>query len=168
MIMYSNENNIIFVAYNRVSPSHGQDIVISHEEKEAQLEKKDSRESNSTVTNENLMHRSSSYNQADQIAASNVNSVIEVDPDRSQIFIENALQNINITTDSVNTDTLQSELREDDIHLASFLIQRACKNSALANYFYWYLLIECEDQEPTIKQDVRFFIIFNLLITYLF
>lgn len=127
----------------------------THEEKEAQLEKKDSRESNSTITNEVVMNRSSSYNQADQLAASNVNSVIEIDSENRCVLTENFLQNLNITTDSANTDTLQSELKEEeDIHLASFLIQRACKNSALANYFYWYLLIECEDQEPTIKQDV--------------
>lgn len=125
---------------------------MSHED--AQLEKKDSKESNSTVTSESAMHRSGSYNQADQIAASNVNSVIEVDPERGGATTESMMQNLNITADSVNTDTLQSELREEDIHLASFLIQRACNNSALANYFYWYLLIECEDQEPTIKQDV--------------
>ncbi|XP_045501479.1 phosphatidylinositol 3-kinase catalytic subunit type 3 [Colias croceus] len=31
--------------------------------------------------------------------------------------------------------------------LASFLISRACHNSALANYLYWYLLVECEDGE---------------------
>lgn len=144
---------MFFVAYNKVAPGH--EVVIAHDEKEAQLEKKDSKESNSTVTSDSVMHRSASYNQADQIAASNVNSVIEVDPERRQVFTENVLQNLNIATDSVNTDTLQSELREEDTHLASFLIQRACKNSALANYFYWYLLIECEDQEPTIKQDVN-------------
>jgi len=42
--------------------------------------------------------------------------------------------------------------------LASFLITRACQNSMLANYFYWYLSIECEDQtDPAIsaKQDTR-------------
>lgn len=142
--------NFDFAAYNRVSPSQGQDVIFSDDDKEMVDAGKDEIESNS----ESILHRSSSYNQADQIAASNVNSVIEVDPERSQIFVENQLQNLNIVTDSVNTDTLQSELREEDIHLASFLIQRACKNSALANYFYWYLLIECEDQEPTIKQDV--------------
>lgn len=31
--------------------------------------------------------------------------------------------------------------------LASFLISRACNNSVVANYLYWYLLIECEDQD---------------------
>ncbi|KAG8225411.1 hypothetical protein J437_LFUL004611 [Ladona fulva] len=39
--------------------------------------------------------------------------------------------------------------------LATFLIHRACQNSTLANYFYWYLLIECEDQDPAVKQDSR-------------
>lgn len=44
------------------------------------------------------------------------------------------------------------------IDLASFLITRACQNTTLANYFYWYLSIECEDQtDPSIsaKQDTR-------------
>lgn len=48
--------------------------------------------------------------------------------------------------------------QEPPMDLASFLINRACQNSTLANYFYWYLLIECEDQiEPAIaaKQDTR-------------
>lgn len=39
--------------------------------------------------------------------------------------------------------------------LTTFLIQRACKNSTLANYFYWYLSIECEDHETIRKQDER-------------
>lgn len=39
--------------------------------------------------------------------------------------------------------------------LATFLIQRACKNSTLANYFYWYLYIECENSESVRKQDER-------------
>lgn len=39
--------------------------------------------------------------------------------------------------------------------LATFLIHRACQNSTLANYFYWYLLIECEDQDPAVKQDTK-------------
>jgi len=37
--------------------------------------------------------------------------------------------------------------------LATFLIQRACENTTLANYFYWYLLIEVEDHEVGVKQD---------------
>lgn len=126
-------------------------------EKEALLEKKDSKESNSTITNESIMHRSSSYNQADQIASSNVNSIIEADPDhRASSLPENVMQNVNVCTDSGNTDTLQSHMNdEEEIQdLASFLIHRSCKNLTLANYFYWYLLLECEDQEPNMKQDV--------------
>jgi len=35
-----------------------------------------------------------------------------------------------------------------DSGLAQFLIERASRNSVIANYFYWYLVIECEtDQE---------------------
>lgn len=43
----------------------------------------------------------------------------------------------------------------EDMTLARFLIHRASKNFSLANYFYWYLMIECEDQDSTIKQDIR-------------
>ncbi|XP_058833251.1 phosphatidylinositol 3-kinase catalytic subunit type 3 [Topomyia yanbarensis] len=39
-------------------------------------------------------------------------------------------------------------------NLATFLIQRACKNSTLANYLYWYLSIEC-GEESARKQDQR-------------
>lgn len=35
----------------------------------------------------------------------------------------------------------------DDGGLAGFLIDRACNNSAIANYFYWYLTIETEEQQ---------------------
>ncbi|XP_018579245.1 phosphatidylinositol 3-kinase catalytic subunit type 3 isoform X2 [Anoplophora glabripennis] len=140
--------------YARISP--GREVLIG--EVEAQLEKKDSKESNSTITNESVMHRSGSYNQADQVAASNVNSVIEVDPEQKPTGLpENVVQNLNPWTDSGNTDTLQSHMNEEEEieDLASFLIHRACKNFTLANYLYWYLLLECEDQEPNLKQDLE-------------
>ncbi|XP_054714105.1 phosphatidylinositol 3-kinase catalytic subunit type 3-like [Uloborus diversus] len=38
--------------------------------------------------------------------------------------------------------------------LATFLINRACANETLANYFYWYLLIEVEEPENAAK-DAR-------------
>jgi len=56
--------------------------------------------------------------------------------------------NISNTLMSDNSSTAPS-------NLAGFLIQRACKNPTLANYFYWYLSIECEDQETIRKQDER-------------
>lgn len=150
--------NFSRIGFRRISPST--EAAISHDDKEAVLEKKDSKESNSTITNEPTINRSVSYNQADHIAASNVNSVIEFDSLQRAITVpENLLHNLNINTDSGNTDTLQSELKEEAQDLAAFLIMRACRNSSLTNYFYWYLLIECEDQEHGVKQDVNNFLI---------
>lgn len=41
-----------------------------------------------------------------------------------------------------------------DMDLATFLIYRACRNFNLANYLYWYLMVECEDYElSSVKQD---------------
>ena len=35
--------------------------------------------------------------------------------------------------------------REEGSDLASFLVSRACTNDKIANFFYWYLLVECKD-----------------------
>lgn len=59
---------------------------------------------------------------------------------------------------SSESESQLSTSQEPLMDLASFLITRACQNSMLANYFYWYLSIECEDQiDPAIsvKQDTR-------------
>lgn len=53
------------------------------------------------------------------------------------------------------SNTLMNSKTSYICDLATFLIQRACKNSTLANYFYWYLSIECEDHETVRKQDER-------------
>ncbi|XP_061769625.1 phosphatidylinositol 3-kinase catalytic subunit type 3 isoform X3 [Nerophis ophidion] len=45
-----------------------------------------------------------------------------------------------------------SENMEQD--LCTFLISRACKNSTLANYLYWYVIVECEDQD-TLQRDPK-------------
>lgn len=63
-----------------------------------------------------------------------------------------------ITTSSESDTGLSSSNRDIVMDLTSFLITRACQNSTLANYFYWYLSIECEDQSDpviTAKQDTR-------------
>ncbi|XP_043371391.1 phosphatidylinositol 3-kinase catalytic subunit type 3 isoform X6 [Dermochelys coriacea] len=46
---------------------------------------------------------------------------------------------------SKTKDSAESENLEQD--LCTFLISRACKNSTLANYLYWYVIVECEDQD---------------------
>lgn len=53
------------------------------------------------------------------------------------------------------SNTLMNSKTSYICDLATFLIQRACKNSTLASYFYWYLSIECEDHQTVRKQDER-------------
>ncbi|CAK9810048.1 Phosphatidylinositol 3-kinase catalytic subunit type 3 [Anthophora quadrimaculata] len=63
-----------------------------------------------------------------------------------------------VTTSSESESGHFSTSQDSLMDLASFLITRACQNTTLANYFYWYLSIECEDQsDPSIsaKQDTR-------------
>ncbi|KAF7997467.1 hypothetical protein HCN44_006038 [Aphidius gifuensis] len=58
----------------------------------------------------------------------------------------------------IQSTTTTTSQDKTPIDLSSFLITRASQNSTLANYFYWYLSIECEDQpDPSIaaKQDTR-------------
>ncbi|XP_040567670.1 phosphatidylinositol 3-kinase catalytic subunit type 3 [Lepeophtheirus salmonis] len=43
---------------------------------------------------------------------------------------------------------------DEDTHLASFLIERACKNRAIANYFYWYLIIEVENEKNNYQSQL--------------
>jgi phosphatidylinositol 3-kinase len=42
-----------------------------------------------------------------------------------------------------------------DSSLARFLIQRAAANFMLGNYFYWYLMVECDDHSPLQGDDNR-------------
>ncbi|XP_038646702.1 phosphatidylinositol 3-kinase catalytic subunit type 3 [Scyliorhinus canicula] len=42
-------------------------------------------------------------------------------------------------------EAMDGENLEQD--LCAFLISRACRNSTLANYLYWYVIVECEDQD---------------------
>jgi len=72
--------------------------------------------------------------------------------------------------DALNMDpTLQTQLddeetqKADEVDLATFLIRRACHNSKLANYFCWYLIVECDDQDSQTK-DAR---IINMYVTVL-
>ena len=55
------------------------------------------------------------------------------------------IQQINSPTRTV----VQNESFSGGVGLAQFLIDRACKNDAIANYFYWYLIVECEEMVRT-------------------
>lgn len=63
--------------------------------------------------------------------------------------------NNNSTADNNNAFSEQTDPTEERLSLASFLISRACNNSVVANYLYWYLLIECEDQDQARDQAAR-------------
>lgn len=81
----------------------------------------------------------------------------------SIISESNHNNNNNCDSDSVTSTTLQRSVSSaqqqiDNVRLSlsTFLVQRASSSLTLANYFYWYLYIECEMQEETTrKQDVR-------------
>ena len=48
------------------------------------------------------------------------------------------------------------DVKKDGISpLGKFLISRACNNSYFGNYFYWYLVVECEDVDPESSQLYR-------------
>lgn len=147
--------------FERLSPGRDLSVPLA-EEKEAQLEKKDSKESNSTITSESTLQRSiGSIQQNEEISEGNILSGTNDDEFeiKQSLISERRRHHLNppnLVTDSANTDTLQNQINEEEeiLDLASFLIQRTSRNLSLANYFYWYLLIECEDQEPTVKQNM--------------
>lgn len=68
---------------------------------------------------------------------------------------ENVTEAIDDDGVSEVSNTLMNSKTVYQCDLATFLIQRACKNPNLANYFYWYLSIECEDHETIRKIDER-------------
>ena len=64
-----------------------------------------------------------------------------------------SLPPVNMSVEEVSTSNNVLGNDDENISLSSFLIHRACCNSSLANYFYWYLLTECEEQEGGMKKD---------------
>lgn len=151
-LKYENFNDIK-EGYNQLFP--GRDTSVSSHE-DTQSERTAVRETKDTL--ETTMKKSLSLNPAEQSIGSD-----DVSPPvaRSNSLLDNLVQN------SLHTEQPDSKLdagqrgqwgpekEETSQDLATFLIQRACQNSTLANYFYWYLLIECEDQEPAVKQDSK-------------
>lgn len=62
----------------------------------------------------------------------------------SNVSVNNNNGNANLMD---NNNPFSEDPSEERLSLASFLISRACSNSVVANYLYWYLLIECEDSD---------------------
>ncbi|XP_066471116.1 phosphatidylinositol 3-kinase catalytic subunit type 3 isoform X1 [Tiliqua scincoides] len=74
------------------------------------------------------------------------------DFDSSQIITSPLPLVSSLPSASKAKESSDSENLEQD--LCTFLISRACKNSTLANYLYWYVIVECEDQD-TQQRDPR-------------
>lgn len=70
----------------------------------------------------------------------------------AQIAYEGDLNATMMSHESDLTNTIITE-SVPACNLASFLINRACRNPTLSNYLYWYLYIECESQDSIRKQD---------------
>lgn len=102
------------------------------------------------------------------LVASVTNSTQTLNQTHSTISLQASITSSNVGMDSGDlssdnnnsgseisdiSNTLMSEQSTPTCDLASFLIQRACRNPTLANYLYWYLCIECESQETVRKQD---------------
>ncbi|RUS87925.1 hypothetical protein EGW08_004341 [Elysia chlorotica] len=49
---------------------------------------------------------------------------------------------------------LGRSVMSESMDLATFLISRACKNPVVANYFFWYLVVECEDHSDVQKEEM--------------
>lgn len=47
------------------------------------------------------------------------------------------------TASTSNSTTSEQTIVNDDDDLAGFLINRACQDETFANYFFWYLMVEC-------------------------
>lgn len=67
---------------------------------------------------------------------------------------------LNATSSVVDQSNISQTLISDSTmptkcNLATFLIQRACRNPTLSNYLYWYLCIECESNESVRNQDEK-------------
>ena len=54
-----------------------------------------------------------------------------------------------LSRNSINVEDQEEEFED----LSSFLISRACNHEGLANYLYWYLKIETEEEDNVNNQD---------------
>ncbi|KAL4713776.1 hypothetical protein ACJJTC_012293 [Scirpophaga incertulas] len=48
-----------------------------------------------------------------------------------------------------------TERCDENMSLASFLIERACGNLVVCNYLYWYLVVECQPASPVFLRVMR-------------
>ncbi|XP_052794304.1 phosphatidylinositol 3-kinase catalytic subunit type 3-like isoform X2 [Mya arenaria] len=85
------------------------------------------------------------------------NSPQQADKDRYSAPVMTRTTSHDSLMDELGTSPKQEESTatrlENEMDLATFLISRASHNLSLANYFYWYLMVESEDHE--MEKDQR-------------
>ncbi|XP_037036692.1 phosphatidylinositol 3-kinase catalytic subunit type 3 isoform X2 [Bradysia coprophila] len=140
---YINENdNDIVATYKRLAPDEVIKSLDDNENTSTASESMGS-PSASALASAQLMNQSQTHSNISihpSIASSNMDST-------------DGANNNSASEISDISNTLMSDSSIPTCDLASFLIQRACRNPTLANYLYWYLCIECESQETVRKQD---------------
>lgn len=151
-LKYENFDNILD-AYNKIMPE--KEILKSFDDNGCD-QSSDSlgstpiSEISSTTTS---YHIGRSISSSGQTQLAPISVVIEhTQSEQSNLSNSTSLSNDN---ESDISNTLMSENSSLHCDLAGFLIQRACRNPTLANYLYWYLSIEFEDQETKRKQDEK-------------
>ncbi|KAJ6634675.1 Phosphatidylinositol 3-kinase catalytic subunit type 3 [Pseudolycoriella hygida] len=147
-LKYENFNDIE-AAYKRLAPDHEVIKSLDDNENNSTTSESMGSPSESGVANvSQIMHQSHTHSlvstQTSSIASSN-----------DALYSRNLAGDNNNSTSEISdiSNTLMSDQSTTTCDLASFLIQRACRNPTLANYLYWYLCIECESQESVRKQD---------------
>lgn len=132
--------------------SESRELQIVSEEGKVLTTNKEKDLEHSSSSSSNLGRASPTGNLAD--AASKGHSSSDVSLASNLSAIVGAMAS-DIGAAMISTKKGDIELNEEKPDLAAFLIHRACENIMLANYFYWYLLVECEDHDVGVKQDPR-------------
>ena len=73
-----------------------------------------------------------------------VNRLRKADDDELLLYLLQLVQALKY--EHISPDSTQDVVENSP--LARFLIQRAAANFMLGNYFYWYLMVECDDNSP--------------------
>jgi len=98
-----------------------------------------------------------------QIDVNDLDEATEISDELSAFSIDSDQQNLqgksfepqNLATPLHAMDIPNPKLEESRGGLVQFLIDRACRSNVLANYFYWYLVIECEEYCANRKREAE-------------
>lgn len=94
------------------------------------------------------------YSEAMDLEKQRTSSQTSNDSDKHEGYLDSFKSNsFSSGSESSSLEPPYSAIKTMDTDLATFLIERACANETLANYFYWYLLIEVEEPDNHTKDS---------------